>query len=113
MATLYENIRKRRKELGLTQGELALMVGYADKDMISKIEKGKVDIKESRIRAFAKALEMPASELFGEGAYSHEPRPLFVGEQNEEGHEINMLLKEASKRQRKIFLRILKAVLDK
>ena len=43
MLDLYINIRNRRKELGLTQAELAEKLGYADKSMIAKIEKGSVD----------------------------------------------------------------------
>ena len=38
---LYDNIKKRREELRMTQGELAAKTGYADKTMISKIENGK------------------------------------------------------------------------
>lgn len=37
-------IRAKRKSLGLSQGELAEDVGYSGKDMISKIEAGKVNM---------------------------------------------------------------------
>lgn len=43
MVELYENIKKRRMELGMTQTELANKVGYSDKGMISKVENGKVE----------------------------------------------------------------------
>lgn len=62
---LYKNIKTRRTELGITQTELAEMLGYSDKSMIAKIEAGKVDLTQSRIVAFAEALKMSPGELFG------------------------------------------------
>ncbi len=66
MLQLYKNIKSRRQELGLTQTELALKTGYADKSMIAKIEKGTVDLPQSKIKTFADALETTASDLMGE-----------------------------------------------
>lgn len=65
MLVLYENIKKLRKELNLTQTELAEKMGYADKSMIAKIEKGQIDLPQSKIFAFAKALGTSPSELMG------------------------------------------------
>ena len=63
--TLYTNIRKRRKELNLTQDELAALTGYSGKSMIAKIESGKVDIPQSKIVEFAKALRTTPAKLMG------------------------------------------------
>lgn len=63
--TLYDNIKKRRKELGLTQTELAERVGYADKSAIGHIEKGKIDLPQSKIVAIAKALQTTPGDLMG------------------------------------------------
>jgi transcriptional regulator with XRE-family HTH domain len=65
MVELYENIKKRRMELGMTQTELANKVGYSDKGMISKVENGKVDIPQSLIFKFAKALKTTPAYLMG------------------------------------------------
>lgn len=65
MLQLYKNIKERRTELHLTQSELADKMGYADKSMIAKIEKGLVDLPQSKIIAFAKALETTPSYLMG------------------------------------------------
>ena len=65
MVELYENIKKRRMELGMTQTELANKVGYSDKGMISKVENGKVDIPQSLILKFAKALDTTPGYLMG------------------------------------------------
>lgn len=65
MVELYENIKKRRMELGMTQTELANKVGYSDKGMISKVENSKVDIPQSQILKFAKALDTTPGCLMG------------------------------------------------
>lgn len=65
MLALYENIKNRRTELKITQDELAEKLGYKGKSMICKIEKGLVDLPQSKIRAFAKALETTPARLMG------------------------------------------------
>lgn len=65
MVELYDNIKKRRIELNMTQSELASKVGYSDKGMISKVENGKVDIPQSLVLKFAKALDTTPSCLMG------------------------------------------------
>ncbi|MEN6618171.1 MAG: helix-turn-helix transcriptional regulator [Rikenellaceae bacterium] len=65
MATLGENIRKRREELNLTQEELAKKLGYKSKSTINKIENGTNDITQSKIKAFADALETTTADLMG------------------------------------------------
>ncbi len=65
MLELYKNIKARRNELGLTQTDLALALGYSDKSMISRIEKGRVDLPQSKIVEFAKALHTTPSILMG------------------------------------------------
>lgn len=67
MISLYKNIKKYRLENGWTQTELATKVGYSDKSMISKIEKGEIDLSQSQIWKFADVFGIPASELFGIG----------------------------------------------
>lgn len=65
MLNLYKNIKKRRLELELTQSDLAQKLGYSDKSMIAKIEKGSIDLPQSKISAFAKALNTSEVELMG------------------------------------------------
>lgn len=65
MATLYDRIKSRRTELGLTVEDLANKMGYKDKSSISKIENGKADIPQSKIAAFAEALETTPAYLMG------------------------------------------------
>ena len=72
MATLYDRIKSRRTELGLTVEELAHKMGYKDKSSISKIENGKADIPQSKIAAFADALQTTPAYLMG---WEEKPEP--------------------------------------
>ena len=52
--------------------QLFLLTGYTDRSSIGKIEKGEVDIPQSKIILFAKALGVSASELMGDdGAFEY------------------------------------------
>ena len=65
MLALYKNIKARRLELKMSQDRLAELTGYKDRSSIAKIEKGEVDLAESKIREFAKALKITPQELLG------------------------------------------------
>lgn len=65
MTGIGKRIMARRKELGMTQEELALKMGYKSKSTINKIEMGKNDIPQSKIANFAKALSTTPAYLMG------------------------------------------------
>lgn len=65
MLQLYKNIKKLRIEKGLTQEELAHLVGYTDRSSIAKIERGDVDLSQSKIAQFADILGTTPSEIMG------------------------------------------------
>jgi transcriptional regulator with XRE-family HTH domain len=65
MADIGKNIAERRKELGLTQEELASRMGYRSKSTINKIELGKNDIPQSKIVKFAEVLQTTPAWLMG------------------------------------------------
>lgn len=65
MSEIYNRIRIRRQELGWTTDELAKRMGYKDRSSISKIESGKADIPQSKVKAFADVLETTVSWLLG------------------------------------------------
>ena len=64
-STLYENIRKYRKEKKLSQGDLAKLTGYASNSMIAQIENGFIDLQYTKIISFAEALDVPVPVLLG------------------------------------------------
>lgn len=65
MLELYQNIRKYRKNLKMSQDELAKRAGYTDRSSIAKIEKGQVDLSQSKIRMFAAIFGVTPGELMG------------------------------------------------
>lgn len=56
-------IKKLREELGLSQDELAIKMGYKSRSSINKIENGTNDIPQSKVVAFAKALNTTVAYL--------------------------------------------------
>lgn len=58
-------IKARRKELGMTQAELAKKLGYKTKSSITKIEQGVSDITQTQVRQFAEVLDCSVSYLMG------------------------------------------------
>ena len=66
MKKFGDNIKKYRNRLGLTQEKLAELVGYTDRSSIAKVEKGEVDLPQSKIALFAKALNTEPGKLMGE-----------------------------------------------
>ena len=65
MDNLGQKIKKRREELGLSQEDLAKILGYKHKSSINKIELGAADVPRAKVPAFAKALGMTAIEFSG------------------------------------------------
>ena len=61
----HENIKLLRESQGLSQEALAEKVGYKDRSSIAKIESGAVDLSQSKIAAFAKALNVTPAQLMG------------------------------------------------
>ena len=65
MLEIFKRIRARREELGISQEELAKRLGYKSRSSINKIEKGENDIPQSKIVAFAQALQTTPECLMG------------------------------------------------
>lgn len=65
MAHPYDRIKERREALGMSQAELAALLGYTDRSTIAKIEKGVNDVTQSKLEAFAAALQTTPAYLMG------------------------------------------------
>ena len=63
---LGKNIRRRRKKLGLTQEQLAEMLGVGHQ-ALSRIEQGKMAPKMDRLPALARSLRCSVPDLFRQG----------------------------------------------
>ena len=65
MLDLYKNIKKLRLQMQWSQDELAKRAGYTDRSSIAKIEKGQVDLPQSKILLFADIFRVTPGELMG------------------------------------------------
>lgn len=75
MLEAYKRIRELRISAGLSQDELAKKTGYNDRSSIAKIEAGKVDLTQSKLVAFADALNTTPGYLMGWEPDSKSPIP--------------------------------------
>ena len=60
-----ERIKLRREELGMSQAELAKKVGYTSRSSIAKVETNANGMVQSKVIAFAKALQTTPAYLMG------------------------------------------------
>lgn len=61
----YEKIKALRVQRKISQEELAKLTGYSDRSTIAKIESGKIDLSEHKIKIFAQALGTTPAYLMG------------------------------------------------
>ena len=63
--TVGERIKRRRDELGISQEQLAEILGYKSKTSIHKVEQGITDLPLSKVKMFAEALKTTPSYIMG------------------------------------------------
>ena len=73
MTTIGDRIKSRREELGLTQDDLALKLGYKSRSSINKIEKDGRNLPQKKILDIALALDTTVAYIMG----WHEPKVLY------------------------------------
>ena len=56
-------IKKSREDAGLSQAQLARLVGFTSRQFICQIEKGRRNIPASKLKAFAMALGISLHEI--------------------------------------------------
>ena len=61
--SIGSNIKRRRIELGLSQQELADIMGYKTRSTIAKIESGENDISQKKLQKIAEKLDISVEEL--------------------------------------------------
>lgn len=82
--TMGEQIKARREELGLTQRDLAGLVGYSNHSTVARVEADEVNLPHSKIVEFAKALQVTPGFLTG---WDAPPAPPATTEQPEPAAE--------------------------
>lgn len=63
--TIGKRIKERREELKLSQRDLAQKMQYTNHSTIGKIERGQVDVSQTRIVQFAEVLGVSVAWLMG------------------------------------------------
>lgn len=76
--TIGQRIRQRRKELGLTQQELANKSGYKSKTAIAKIEADERKILSSKLNAFANALNVDVNFLLDDDNHVNQNQVILI-----------------------------------
>jgi len=71
---LYANIKRIRESRGMSQDELARLVGFKSRSSINKIELGVNDITQSKLVAIANALHTTPAALMGNDAQVEPPQ---------------------------------------
>lgn len=66
-------IKERRSALGLSQRDLAAVMGYSNHSTVARIEAGTVDLPQSKVAKFAEALQTTPAFLMG---WDREPEDL-------------------------------------
>lgn len=85
--TLGQRVKELRKQLNLSQDELAKLMGYDNRASISKIENDSIDLPVSKVKSLAKSLNTTESYLMG---WEDLPEP-----PQEEKEKVKILAREA------------------
>lgn len=68
-------IKERREEIGMSQEELAIKLGYKSRSSINKIERDGRGLPQGKIKAIADALNTTPSHIMGWDIESEETPP--------------------------------------
>ena len=75
--TIGDRIKARREELGMSQEDLALKIGYKSRSSINKIEQDSRKLTQSKIKAIADALTTTPSYIMGWEERSNQPTNIY------------------------------------
>lgn len=111
--TMYDRIRKLRKEQDMSQEDLARKVGYKGRSMIARVESGQVDLSQSKIKAFANALNTSIDYLMDD-TYPIHPDVIQMLEDRanvtDEDRELKKLWENASTAAKRAALAVLRSM---
>lgn len=111
-----ERIKRRREELKMTQKELAQKVGYTSRSSIAKVESNANGMLQSKLNAFANALQTTPAYLLGWDDEETTKKDdtladiILQATLDDEFHELIRLLSEVPSEQRSAVKSILSAL---
>lgn len=101
--TIGQTIAKYREEKGLSQEELAHLLGYKSRSTINKIETGERDVPRKMIAQLSVILNVSPLELLGENEKSpsstDKREALSIMLENMTDDEVNEVYNDLSKKQ--------------
>lgn len=106
--TVGERIAARRKELNMTQEELAAKLGYKSRSSINKIELSSSKVPLSKLEKVAAALDCSAAYLMGWETDDIKA----LAEETVRHNELNTLYDRLSPNYQSIALNVVKALLQ-
>ena len=104
--TIGERVKFRRKQLGLTQEELAKRLGNSSRASICTVEKDREDLTTTRIAKLAQALETSPAFLMG---WVDNPDPNYI--ETKTG-KIEVLSNKSKEEDKEILLKQINEALD-
>lgn len=122
MATIGERIKKRRLELGMSQDELARIMGYKSRSSINKLERQGQDLPIKRVKQIAEALQTTPEYIMGWEEKPEGKKPVKITFSKEASENFNKVVQsladsisptiKASLNDSKIFEAILKVMAE-
>lgn len=116
MTTIAERIRNRRQELGMSQDELARLLGYKSRSSIYKIEASGQDLPRKKIEKIAEALHTTPEYIMGWEEKPKEEQSIQFTDGNEVRERIHKAVELFAQRIKlddsKIYEAILKAMAE-
>lgn len=106
-----ELIRRLRDEKGITQMELAEMVGVSYQQ-IQKYEKGKSSISLCRLKQIADALDVPIVALLQKGEYASESPAVYRSLSEDEERLLKLWENLKNKKLKKLILELIEEISD-
>lgn len=105
--SIGERIKTRRLELHMSQEELAKKIGYKSRSSINKIEIGKLQLRQKKIKEIAVALETTPAYIMG--WKEEKPAP---NEEADLSKEFVKLFTQLNEDERKLILAQIKGILS-
>lgn len=105
--SIGERIKARRLELNMSQEELAKKIGYKSRSSINKIEIGKLQLRQKKIKEIAVALETTPAYIMG----WEEEKPA-SNEEADLSKEFVNLFTQLTDEERKLILAQIKGILS-
>ncbi len=102
--TIGQRIKARRVQLGMTQLELAQKLGYESKATIARIEADSRNLKQSKIKAIADALDTTPSYIMGWDDEPADSSSLSSENLSQEDIQLLEIIKKLTPEQKQAFL---------